>query len=88
MSLNMAKTGKKEPYHVPIAWVKNWGDGKVFHMSLGHREDVWSNETYQASLLGGIQWVLGYVDGDATPNPKLSEAQDKKAKEDTEAAKK
>lgn len=86
MSLNMAKTQLKHPYHVPILWVKNYGDGKVMHMSLGHREDVWTNETYQKSLLGGIRWILGQEAGDATPNPELSAAQEKKAKADTEAA--
>ena len=58
MSLNMAKTKLKKPYHVPILWVKNYGDGKAMHMSLGHNESVWANETYRASLLGGIRWVL------------------------------
>ncbi len=85
MSLNMAKTDRKEPYHVPILWVKNYGDGKVMHMSLGHNESVWENETYQQSLLGGIKWILGQAEGDATPNPDLSAEQEKKAKADTEA---
>jgi len=87
MSLNMAKSAKKEPYHVPILWVKNYGDGKVMHMSLGHNEAVWTNEKYQASLLGGIRWALNLEEGDATPNPDLSKAQEEKAKADVEAAK-
>jgi type 1 glutamine amidotransferase len=86
MSLNMAKTKLKKPYHVPILWVKNYGEGKAMHMSLGHREDVWTNEKYQESLLGGIKWVLNLAEGDATPNPELSAEQDKKAKADAEAA--
>lgn len=81
MSLNMAKTAKKEPYHVPILWVKEYGKGKVMHMSLGHREDVWTNETYTSSLLGGMKWMLGIEKGDATPNPELSAAEEKKARE-------
>ena len=88
MSLNMAKTDHKEARHVPIAWVKNYGDGKVFHMSLGHREEVWTNPTYMQSMLGGIQWILNQEEGDATPNPELSAAQEEKAKADVEAAKK
>lgn len=87
MSLNMAKTNKKEPYHVPIAWVKNYGEGKVFHMSLGHREEVWANPTYMKSMLGGIEWILNMEEGDATPNPELSAAQEEKAQADVEAAK-
>lgn len=85
MSLNMAKTELKKPYHVPILWVKNYGAGKAMHMSLGHREDVWTNPTYMASLLGGIKWELGLAAGDATPNPELSAAQDAKAKADAAA---
>jgi len=88
MSLNMAKTGQKHPYHVPIAWVKNYGDGKVFHMSLGHREDVWTNPVFMQSMLGGVKWVLGQEPGDATPNPQVSAAQDAKSKADYEAAQK
>jgi type 1 glutamine amidotransferase len=87
MSLNMAKTDLKEPYHVPVAWVKDYGQGKVAHMSLGHREDVWTNPTYQASLAGAIRWMLGLEEGDATPNPELSKAEEQKAKEVVEAAK-
>ena len=68
MSLNMEKTKLKKPYHVPIAWVKNYGDGKVMHMSLGHREDVWTNEIFQRIVLGGIAWALGNVDADIAPN--------------------
>ena len=85
MSLNMAKTKLKKPYHVPILWVKNYGDGKAMHMSLGHNESVWASETYRASLLGGIRWVLNLESGDATPNPNLSAEQEKKAKADAEA---
>lgn len=75
----------KTNYHVPILWVKNYGEGKVMHMSLGHNEAVWESETYQASLLGGIRWMLNQEPGDATPNPELSAAQEKKAAADVAA---
>jgi uncharacterized protein len=88
MSLNMEKTGHKEPYHVPVAWVKDFGDGHVLHMSLGHNESVWANPLYMQSLLGGVNWILGNEKADATPNPELSAAQEAKAKADYEAAKK
>ena len=87
MSLNMAKTKLKQPYHVPIAWVKNYGDGRVMHMSLGHREDVWTNPKYMESMLGGVKWIMGLEPGDATPNPEVSAAQEAKAKADYDAAK-
>jgi type 1 glutamine amidotransferase len=87
MSLNMAKCRLKKEYHVPIAWVKEYGQGKCFHMSLGHREDVWENPKYQESIIGGIRWILGHESGDAKPNPELSSAENAKAKEVYEAAK-
>ncbi|MBI4657346.1 MAG: ThuA domain-containing protein [Verrucomicrobia bacterium] len=58
---------KKELGHFPVAWCKEYGKGKVFYTSLGHREDVWENQRYQDHILGGIKWALGLEPGDATP---------------------
>jgi uncharacterized protein len=55
------------PGDYPIAWCKQYGDGKVFYSSLGHREDVWESETYQAHILGAIKWSLGVEEGSAKP---------------------
>ena len=65
MSLNMAKCELKKPYHVPVAWVKNFGEGKVFYTNLGHNTETWTNKHFIESLLGGIKWVLGLEEGDA-----------------------
>lgn len=81
MSLNFAKTAKKADYHVPVAWVKNFGEGRVLHMSLGHNEAVWENPLYLKSMLGGVRWILGLEPGDATPNPEISAAEDAAAKQ-------
>lgn len=88
MSLNMAKTAKKEPHHVPVSWVKQWGEGRMFYNNLGHNEGTWRDERFLKSTTDAIKWVLGQVDGDATPNPELSAAQEEKARADTAAAKK
>lgn len=58
---------KKEAGHFGIAWCKDYGQGKVFYTSLGHREDVWENKAYQEHILGGIKWSLGLVPGDSAP---------------------
>jgi uncharacterized protein len=70
------------PGDYPIAWCKEYGKGRVFYTSLGHREDVWDpktaqnfkrenptevSELYQKHILGGIRWALGLEDGDAKP---------------------
>jgi type 1 glutamine amidotransferase len=67
----------RPPFHIPIAWCKQYGDGRVFHMSLGHNESVWEDPRYRDSILAGIRWVLGGEPGSAVPNPEvdLREAQ-------------
>jgi type 1 glutamine amidotransferase len=85
MSMDMAKTAMKKPYHEPIAWCRDFGQGKVFYISLGHDEKIWANPKYQACLLGAIKWELNLEPGDATPNPEVSKAEDEKAKSAAEA---
>lgn len=87
MSLNMAKCKTQKPYHVPVAWVKNYGEGRVFYTNLGHNTETWANKQFLDSLLGGIRWVMRLEEGDATPNPELSARQEAKAKADVEGAK-
>lgn len=72
----------KAPGHHAVSWCKQFGQGKVFYTSLGHREDVWNPEeknrknskevaeAYQQHILGGIKWALGLAPGDATPQAK------------------
>ena len=84
MSLNMAKCKPKRPYHVPVAWCKKWGDGKIFVTNLGHNPQTWTNMTFLKSTEGAVRWVMNLADGDATPNPDVSKAQEEKAKVDAE----
>ena len=66
-----------------VSWSKMAGQGKVFYTSLGHREDLWSDDPnlkdrknsvetarkYQQHVLGGIKWALGLEQGSAEPQP-------------------
>ena len=76
---------QKTPGDYPISWCKQFGKGRVFYTSLGHREDIWDSETgpgfkrsnstelsaaYQQHLLNGIKWSLGLVKGSAKPQVK------------------
>jgi type 1 glutamine amidotransferase len=59
--------------HFGVSWCKDYGAGKVFYTSLGHREDIWDADpkmkdrknsveiakAYQQHVLGGIEWALG-----------------------------
>jgi type 1 glutamine amidotransferase len=73
----------KSPGDYPVAWCKEYGQGRVFYTSLGHREDIWDANwkddkgerknspeiaaAYQQHVLGGIKWALGLEKGDAKP---------------------
>jgi uncharacterized protein len=52
----------------PATWARAHGKGRVFYTSMGHREDVWTNPTFQEILSGGIRWALGDAKADITPN--------------------
>jgi type 1 glutamine amidotransferase len=62
----------------PATWARKQEKGRVFFTSMGHREDVWQNPTFQDLLVGALSWALGNVEADVTPNldkaaPKASE---------------
>jgi type 1 glutamine amidotransferase len=64
---------KEQAGHFAVSWCKDYGAGKVFYTSLGHREDIIDadpnlkdrknsveiSKAYQAHVLGGIEWALG-----------------------------
>ncbi len=44
----------------PQAWVREYGAGRVFYSSLGHRDDIWGHDpVFRAHMVGGIRWALG-----------------------------
>ena len=62
----------------PATWARLHGKGRVFYTSMGHRDDVWKNSIFQTLLVGALNWSLGNVRADVTPNlaqvaPKASE---------------
>jgi len=68
----MSKTGgNRSAYDRPVypsTWARKYGEGRVFFTSMGHRKDVWENPVFQSVLVGGINWAVGNVEADVTPN--------------------
>lgn len=62
----------KTPGHYAVSWCKDYGTGRVFYTSLGHRDDIIDpdlnikdrknsieiSQAYRAHVLGGIEWAL------------------------------
>ena len=56
----------------PIAWLDTWGKGRVFYCSLGHNDEIYMNPVVMEHYLAGIQFALGELKADATPQAVLS----------------
>ena len=72
MSLDMKETKTKRPYHVPISWCKQIGEGRMFYNNMGHREETWRHQPFLDSIVAAVRWISYKEEGDATPNPEVS----------------
>lgn len=63
-----AGKGKRKDRDNALAWIQEYGKGRVFYTALGHRDEVWKDERFQKHLLGGLRYVLKLEDADATPS--------------------
>lgn len=68
-----AGKGKRADGDYAIAWLQDYGKGRVFYSSLGHRDEIYGNPPVMQFYLDGIQYALGDLPADATPSAKLSE---------------
>jgi len=47
-----------KPVDMPVAWTKNWGNGRVFYCALGHHDDVFDNAPNAQILMErGMVWA-------------------------------
>jgi type 1 glutamine amidotransferase len=45
-----------------VAWVRKWGEGRVFYCSLGHNDAMYWHPDVLKVYLGGLQYALGDFD--------------------------
>ena len=63
-------TGYKRPDKIyPVTWIRSYGKGRVFYTSLGHMPETFMTPEIVGHFLAGVQFVLGDLDADSTPNP-------------------
>jgi type 1 glutamine amidotransferase len=55
-----------------VTWIRQYGKGRVFYSTFGHREDAWNRPDVQRMWLEAIRWGLGMTKVDATPRPKTA----------------
>jgi type 1 glutamine amidotransferase len=63
-------TGYKRPDNVyPVTWIRSYGKGRVFYCSLGHMPETFMTPEIVGHFLAGLQFLLGDLEADTTPNP-------------------
>ena len=53
-----------------VAWVKAYGKGRTYFTPLGHTTIMYTDKRWTGHLLAAIQYLLGDLNVDATPNPR------------------
>ena len=55
-----------------VAWIKKFGNGRVFYTLLGHRDETYQNPMALKFFLAGAQYALGDLKADDSPSGKLA----------------
>src|SRR5262249_40571207 len=63
------KPGGRNDQDYALAWTHEYGKGRVFYTALGHRAEVWKDERFQQLIVGGLRYITGLENADATPPP-------------------
>lgn len=53
-----------------VAWVKEYGKGRVFYSTFGHTFESWDRPDMQKMWLEAVKWAMKLTDGDSTPRPR------------------
>ena len=62
-----------------LAWVRNYGEGRVFYTALGHFDETWLDPRFQKTLEGALLWLTREAGGDAEPRkavPRITRVSD------------
>jgi hypothetical protein len=73
-TLDMAAGPLRRPYPVPVTWVREVGQGRLFYTNLGHTPSTWDDPRFRAQIVEAIRWTGGRSDAPASPNPDVQDA--------------
>ncbi len=63
---NITKGENRADHDYGVAWISEYGKGRVFYTLFGHNEVTYANPNMQRFFLAGIQFALGDLKADAT----------------------
>ncbi len=69
-SVDLTKKGvRRTDGDFAMAWVRQFGKGRVFTCLLGHRNEVWDDSGMQRMWLEAFRWAVGITDGETVSLP-------------------
>lgn len=63
------REGLRDDRDYPLAWVKNYGEGRVFFGSFAHASETWDDRDIQQMYFEAIRWALRLTDAEPAPHP-------------------
>lgn len=73
-TLDMSAGEIRRPYPVPVTWVREIGEGRLFYTNLGHTPSTWSDPRFRRQIVDAIRWSGHRLDAPAAPNPEAQDA--------------
>lgn len=65
-----AKNIRRTDRDFAVAWVKNYGKGRVFYSTFGHHDQALNRPDIRKMYTEAIKWAMKLTEGDATPRPR------------------
>jgi hypothetical protein len=63
------RAGLRQDRDYPLAWVKKYGEGRVFYGSFAHASATWDIREIQHMYFEAIRWALRLTDAEPAPHP-------------------
>jgi type 1 glutamine amidotransferase len=73
-TLDMGFGPLRRPYPVPVTWIRQIGQGRVFYTNLGHTPSTWADPRFHDQIINAIRWAGGRLTVETTPNPEAQDA--------------
>lgn len=73
-TLDMAAGPLRRPYPVPVTWIRQVGQGRLFYTNLGHTPSTWDDPRFRSQIVQAVRWTGGEIDAPASPNPDVQDA--------------
>jgi type 1 glutamine amidotransferase len=73
-TLDMTAEPLRRPYPVPVTWVRQIGQGRLFYTNLGHTPSTWDAPRFRDQIVDAIRWAGHRRDAPAAPNPAVQNA--------------